>query len=130
MRLASKAVGKWHKRAIFIDFRKTKVTGFNVNEEPCRSGNVPKSFFAKSHLHTKHPEKVALQTSSKMELLSGMFTIICCVIFVYIQMFSLEIVEQESKSQLETYSVASLVVGVAFFITLVTSKMFRRLFPG
>jgi hypothetical protein len=130
MRRAAKAIGKWRYKAIFIDFQKTKVTGLDEGEESCRCEKVPKSFFEKSPSHTKHLEKVALRKSSMAELLSGMFTIICCVIFVYIKMFSLEISGPEAKSQLEAYAVVSLVMGVAFFVTLVTSMIFRRLFPG
>lgn len=78
----------------------------------------------------KHPEKVALRRLSIAELLCGTFTIFCFVIFVYVKMLSFEIKSEETISQLETYAAVSLVIGITFLITLMTSMIFRRLFPG
>lgn len=130
MRRVTKAIEKWRYRAIFINFQKTKVTVLDEGKESRKRGKVPESFLEKSWSNMKHPETVALRGSSMTELLFGMFTIFCFVIFVYIKMFSFEIKGQEAISQLETYAVVSLVVGITFFVTLMTSIIFRRLFPG
>jgi hypothetical protein len=45
-------------------------------------------------------------------------------------MFAFEIKSEEAISQLETYAVISLVIGITFLVTLMTSMIFRRLFPG
>lgn len=130
MRHAAEGIEKWRYRAIFIDLQKTRVTGFREGKESCKRGKVPESFLKKSLPNVKHPEKLAMRRLSIAEVLSGMFTIFCFVIFVYIKMFSLEIKSQEAISLLETYAVVSLVVGITFFVTLMTSMMCRRLFPG
>jgi len=130
MRHTAKAIEKWRYKAIFIDFQKTKVTVLDNDKEPLRHGKVPENFLQKSLSNVKHPEKVALRRLSIPELLSGMITIFCFVIFVYIKMFSLEIKSQEAIPQLETYAVVFLVVGITLFVTLVTSMIFRRIFLG
>jgi uncharacterized membrane protein len=78
----------------------------------------------------KHPEKVALRRLSITELLSGAFTILCLVIFVYIKMFQLDFQSQESIPQLDTYAALSLVIGITFLVTFTTSMILRRVFPG
>lgn len=130
MRHVAKAIEKWHYRAIFVDFQKTKVTVFDDGKESFRHGKVPASFLEKSSSNRKPPEKVALRRLSIAELLCGMFTIFCFVISIYIEMFLSEIKNQQTISQLETYVAVSLLVGIAFFIILMTSMIFRRLFPG
>jgi hypothetical protein len=118
MRHAGRAIKNWRYRAIFMDFQKTKLTFSDEDKESSRHGKVPENFL-KSASNTKHPE-----------LLSGTFTIFCFVIFVYIKMLQFEIRSQETISQLETYAALSLIVGITFFVTFMTSMVFRRLFPG
>jgi hypothetical protein len=130
MRHSAKATEKWRYRAIFINFQKTKVTVLDEGKESCRRGKVPESFLKKSSSNMKHPEKVALRRLSIAELLCGTFTIFCFVIYVYVKMFSFETKNEEAISQLETYAVISLVIGITFLVTLMTSMIFRRLFPG
>jgi hypothetical protein len=129
MRHAGRAIKNWRHRAIFIDFWKTKLTSSDEDKESSRRGKAPESFL-KPASNTKHPEKVALQRPSIPELLSGTFTIFCFVIFVYIKMLLFEIRSQETISQLETYAALSLIVGITFFVTFITSMVFRKLFPG
>lgn len=129
MRHARRAIKNWRYRAIFMDFRKTKLTLSDEDKESNRRGNVPENFL-KSASNTKHPEKVALRRPSIPEFLSGTFAIFCFVVFVYIKMLIFEIGSQETISQLETYAAVSLMVGITFFVTFMTSMLFRRLFPG
>jgi hypothetical protein len=112
-----------------MDFRKTRLTLSDEDRESSRRGKLPENFL-KSSSSTKHPGKVALQRQSIPELLSGMFTILCFVIFVYIKMFLFEIGSQETISQLETYAALSVIVGITFFVTFITSMVFRKLFHG
>jgi hypothetical protein len=124
----AKAIEKWHRRAIFIDFHQTRLTGF-VEEESHPAGDIPKDFLEK--LSKRKPvQKVALRISSMSELFLGMITIVCVLVFIYIEMFSLEVRDSGAKSQLETYAAVSLVVGITVLVTLGTSMIFRRLFPG
>lgn len=130
MRHSARATEKWRYRAIFINFQKTKVTFLDEGKESCRRGKVPESFLKKLSSNMKHPEKVALRRLSIAELLCGTFTIFCFVIFVYVKMFAFEIKSEETILQLETYAIISLVIGITFLVTLMTSMIFRRLFPG
>lgn len=130
MKHAAPAIEKWRYRAIFIDLQRTRVTIFNEGEGRRQRRKVPQSFLKKPLSNMKHTKKVAMRRLSIVELLSGIFTIFCFVIFVYIKMFSLEIKTQEAVSQLETYAAVSLLIGMTFFVTLMTSVIFRRLFPG
>jgi hypothetical protein len=130
MRHAASAIEKWRYRAIFIDLQRTRVTFFNEGEGRRQHRKVPQSFLKKPVSNIKHTEKVAMRRLSIVELLSGIFTIFCFVVFVYIKMFSLEIKSQEAVFQLETYAAVSLLIGMTFFVTLMTSVIFRRLFPG
>jgi len=129
MRHSARATEKWRYRAIFINFQKIKVTVLDEDKESCRRGKVPKSFLKLSS-KMKHPKKVALRRLSITEFLCGTFTIFCFVIFVYIKMFSFQMKSEEAISQLETYAVISLLIGITFLVTLMTSMVFRRLFPG
>jgi cell division septal protein FtsQ len=130
MRGAAKAIRKWRNRAIFIDFTKIKVTGIYETGEAPTHTNVPSSFL-RNPIPKMNPQKGAsVRRLSITEVLSGTLSIFCFVIFVYIKMLSLEVSGQEATSQLETYSALSLVIGTTFFVTLMTSMIFRKLFPG
>jgi len=129
MRHPGRAIKNWRCRAIFMDFRKALLTSSDEDRKSSRRGKVPENFL-KSTLDTKHPEKVALQRTSIPELLSGMFTIFCFVVFVYIKMLLFEIGSQETISQLETYAAISLMVGITFFVAFMTSMAFRKVIPG
>jgi hypothetical protein len=130
MRHSLQGIEKWRNRAIFIDLRKTRITVLDDGRESCKRGKIPESFLGKPLSNMKHPEKVALRRLSITELLSGAFTILCLVIFVFIKMFQLEIQSQESIPQLDTYAALSLVIGITFLVTFTTSMILRRVFPG
>jgi hypothetical protein len=130
MRHSVEGIEKWRSRAIFIDLRRTRITVLQEGSESSKRGKIPESFLRKPLSNVKHPEKVALRRLSITELLSGALTILCLVIFVYIKMFQLEIQNQESIPQLDTYAALSLIIGITFLITFTTSMILRRVFPG
>jgi len=78
-------------------------------------------------LKAKHPKRTT-PTLSLPELLSGTFTVLCLVIFVYLKMYSLEMNNQETVSQLNTFTELSLIIAITFSITLATSMIFRKIF--
>jgi hypothetical protein len=129
MRHVGRAIKNWRYRAIFMDFRETKLTLSDEDKQSSGRGKVPENFL-KSASNTKHFERVALQRPSILELLSGVLAISCFVIFVYIKMLQFEIASQEPISQLEIYAAISLMVGITSFVTFMTSMIFRKLFPG
>ena len=129
MRHSVEGIQKWRNRAIFVDFRKTRIS-FDEEEGSRKRRNVPDNFLEKPLSKMKHPEKAMVRRLSTAELLSGAFAILSFVVFVYIKMLELEIQSQNSISQLETYSVISIMVGIAFLITFASSMILRRVFPG
>jgi hypothetical protein len=129
MRHAGRAIKNWRYRIIFMDFLKTKLTLSDEDRESSRRGKVPENFL-KSSSNTKYPERAELQKPSILEILSGMSTMLCFAIFVYIKMFIFEVGSQEAISQLETYAALSLIVGITFFVTFIASMVFRKLFSG
>jgi len=129
LRHSVEGIQKWRNRAIFVDFRKTRIS-FDEEEGSRKRRNVPDNFLEKPLSKMKHPEKAMVRRLSTAELLSGAFAILSFVVFVYIKMLELEIQSQNSISQLETYSVISIMVGIAFLITFASSMILRRVFPG
>lgn len=128
MRATAKAIRKWRNRAIFLDFSKVTIDGLYQGEESQHQTNVPSKFLKDSIAKMRPHKEVSLHTKPIVEVLSGTLSIFCFVVFVYIKMLSLEVSGQEAASQLETYSVLSLVIGTTFFVTLMTSIMFRKIF--
>jgi hypothetical protein len=130
MRHSVEGIEKWRNRAIFIDLRKTRISVLDGAGDSCKRGKIPESFLGKPLSKMKHSEKVAIRRLSITELLSGAFTILCLVTFIYIKMFQLEIQSQESISQLDTYAALSLVIGITFLVTFTSSMILRRVLPG
>jgi hypothetical protein len=130
MRHSVEGIEKWRNRAIFIDLRKTRISVLDEEGESRKRGKIPESFLGKPLSKMKHSEKVAIRRLSITELLSGAFTILCLVTFIYIKMFQLEIQSQESISQLDTYAALSLVIGITFLVTFTSSMILRRVLPG
>lgn len=130
MRHSVEGIEKWRSRAIFIDMGKTRITVLDEEKKSRKRGKIPESLSGKPSSKMKHPEKVALGRLSITELLSGAFTMLCFIIFVFIKMFQLEIQSQESITQLDTYAALSLMIGITFLVTFSTSMVLRRVFPG
>lgn len=123
------AIRKWRQKAIFLDLQRVTITVDEIEEKPSTHARVPEKFLKKS-VAKIYSDKVTLRKLSVAELLSGAFAIFCFVIYVYLKMFSIEIQGQNAISQLNTYETLSLLVGATFLITLTTSLLFRKLFPG
>lgn len=129
MRHPATAIRKWRQKAIFIDLQKVTMTIDEIEEKSSTQARVPEKFLKKPVVKI-YSDKVTLRKMSVAEILSGAFAIFCFVIYVYLKMFSIEIQGQNAISQLDTYETLSLLIGATFLITLTTSLLFRKLFPG
>lgn len=130
MRHSDTAIREWRQKAIFIDPQKVTIIFDETEEKASTNARVPQKFLKKSNPYKTQNDKVALRKLSVAELLLGVSAIFCFIIYVYLKMFSIEIQGQNAIAQLDTYEVLSLLVGVTILVTLTTSLLFKKLFPG
>jgi len=130
MRHSDTAIKEWRQRAIFIDPQKVTMTFDETEEKASTHARVPEKFLKQSVPNRVHSKEVALRKLSVTELLLGVSAIFCFIIYVYLKMFSIEIQGQNAISQLDTYEILSVLVGVTILITLTTSLLCKKLFPG
>jgi uncharacterized membrane protein (DUF485 family) len=132
MRHLTKAIKKWHRRAIFIDLHKTTVTIFQNREETSGKGNVPErvpmktpKFLSKVEDHRKPSFRGFL---SMIEIILAISSIIWFVVYVYFTGLSFQMDSMAVKSQLEVLATLSFIVGIVILVSLTTSVAVKRLF--
>jgi len=131
---STKAIKKWHRRAIFIDLHKTKVTIFQNSGEASENRNAPEGFPMKtmeSLSKVKDCRKSSFQGSlPTMELLLAISSIVCFIVYVYFAGLSYQIDSIAIKSQLEVTATLSFIVGINVSVSLITSVIVKRLFSN